>query len=102
MNIKFLYLYRDGGNYKNFNEVVFTNKMSRDIDEVREIIVSKLIDGTWLYANRWDLPDLHFSDYKYDPTIDVDWHEFEEIQITKELPTCDKDIEDLIKLLKHL
>ncbi len=102
MNIKFLYLYRDGGNYKNFHEVVFTNKMSRDIDEVREIIASKLIDGTWFYANKWDLPDLHFSEYKYDPTIDVDWHEFEEIELTEDLPTCNKDIEDLIYLMEQM
>jgi len=25
MNLKFAYLYRDGANYKNFNEVIFSN-----------------------------------------------------------------------------
>jgi hypothetical protein len=102
MNIKFSYLYRDGGNYKNFHEIVFTNNKNHAVEEIRRLIVSKLIDETWFYANKWNLPDLHFIEYKYDPSIDVDWHEFEGVDITEDAPTLNKDIEDLIPLLEGM
>ncbi len=100
MNFKFSYLYRDGSNYKNFREFVFTNKKSFEIDEIRRIITSKLIDDTWFYASRWGLPDLHFLEYQYDPNIDVDWHEFESIELTDEISDDNIDIELLLKKLK--
>ena len=99
MNIKFAYLYRDGGNYKNFREIVFTNNKNLEIDEIRRLISSKLIDDTWFYASKWGLPDLHFLDYQYDPNIDVDWHEFERIELTDEISGDNIDIEVLLKIL---
>ncbi|MBI5372859.1 MAG: hypothetical protein HZA79_12625 [Sphingobacteriales bacterium] len=101
MNIKLSYLYRDGSNYKNYNEIIFTNKKGLDINEIRGIIVSKLIDETWFYANQWDLPDLHFTEYKYDPSIDVDWHEFENIELTEDPATDKRGIEELIDLISR-
>jgi hypothetical protein len=74
--------------------------MKRDINELRELINSKLIDGTWFYANKWGLPDLHFTDYKYDPSIDVDWHEFENIELTDEISLPNVDIEVLLNQLQ--
>ena len=44
-NIKFSYLYRDAGNYKNYGEVIFANPDEMPIEEVEILIKSKLIYG---------------------------------------------------------
>jgi hypothetical protein len=81
-NIKFSYLYRDGGNYKTFTEVVFANPDNLSLSEIQAIIQSKLIDGTWFYADQWQLPEL-FPE-TFDITIDPTWHEFESVTFTPE------------------
>ena len=52
MNLKFSYLYRDGANYKNYNEVIFSNPNSRPVGEVDAIIKEGLIDRTWFVAKK--------------------------------------------------
>jgi hypothetical protein len=76
LNLKFCYQYRDGANYKNYNEVVFLNDTGRTIKEIEATIKRALIDGEWFIAVDWKLPDLHFIEYKWDSEIDHDWHEF--------------------------
>ena len=49
-NIKFNYLYRDGGNYKKFYSIIFDNNQSVSVDALETLIKSKLIDGEWFYA----------------------------------------------------
>lgn len=90
-NIKLCYLYRDSGNYKTFNSVVFTNKHALSLSYITTQIRRRLIDGTWFYAEQWGLPTLideHFS--IKDPT----WHEFESVDITTE--TSEMDISAFI------
>ncbi|HEK18845.1 MAG: hypothetical protein C0154_12715 [Mucilaginibacter sp.] len=90
-NIKLFYFYRDSGNYKTFNYVVFTNKRGLDIADIEMRIRQKLIYGTWFYADQWGLPTLieeHCS--IKDPT----WHEFESVDITTE--TSEMDISAFI------
>lgn len=76
-NIKFNYLYRDGGNYKNYGFVILSNPGNLALTEVEKLIRNKLIDGEWFYADEWGLPELFFEwvDFRDDPT----WHEFESI-----------------------
>lgn len=97
--LKLSYLYRDGSNYKNYNEVVFSNKKSLGVAEIRNLIQRNLIDEIWFYADQWRLPGLHFKDYQYDFNIDVDWHEFENIEVTNEPITDNRDIDDFIKII---
>lgn len=79
-NIKFSYLYRDSGNYKNYGYVVFANPENISLEQLEELIRSKLIYGEWLYANEWQLPDLFFDNF--DPYTDPTWHEFESVEYT--------------------
>lgn len=44
-NIKFNYLYRDGGNYKIWNNEVFPNPQSLTLTEIDNGIRNELIDG---------------------------------------------------------
>lgn len=87
MNLKFAYLYRDGANYKNYNEIIFFNPNSKPAKEIESIIKKVLIDETWFVAKDWDLPDMHFLQDPYDSEIDHSWHEFELIEETSELET---------------
>ena len=77
-NIKFNYLYRDSGNYKVFNSVIFKNDQSISLKELDELIKSKLIYDEWFYAEQWKMPEL-FNDY-FDFKTDPNWHEFESVE----------------------
>jgi hypothetical protein len=96
MNIKLIYLYRDGANYKNYNEVVFVNPNKKSKEEIETVIKNHLIDDTWFVALNWNLPDMHFKEFGYDPQIDHDWHEFESIEETVEVVTVETSIEDFL------
>ena len=99
MNIKFCYLYRDGGNYKNFKEIIFSNPNSINHLEIERLVREKLIDGKWFYCREWNVPDMHFTEFRYDSEIDVDWHEFEAIEETTEEITEENSIERFLLLV---
>ncbi|HEY6434960.1 MAG TPA: hypothetical protein VIY47_00085 [Ignavibacteriaceae bacterium] len=100
MNIKFSYLYRDGANYKQFNEIVFSNPSNLTVREIEMAIKEKLIDGQWFVAKDWELPDLHFKEYAWDSEIDHDWHEFNCTEETTEESTEIKSIKDFLNLIQ--
>jgi hypothetical protein len=83
-NIKFSYLYRDGGNYKRFGYVIFRYSVGVNLYELNKLVRSKLVDETWFYADRWKLPDLRFN--SWDNEMDHNFHEFESIEHTHEPP----------------
>jgi hypothetical protein len=82
MNIKFSYFYRDGGNYKKYDNVIFANPDNVDLSELEILIHSKLIDDTWFYADEWKLPELFFDTFHF--RVDPTWHEFESIKYADE------------------
>lgn len=88
-NICLRYLYRDGGNYKNYGTVVFANSLGRSLREVNDLLQSCLIDHLFFVASDWGVPDLHFSEYPYDEEIDHDWHEYEGVSTTTEEASAD-------------
>jgi hypothetical protein len=98
-NIKFSYLYRDGGNYKNYNSVYFANPDNIGLDEFRALIKSQLIDGTWFYHNKWQVPDLRPT--VFDCGIDPGWHEFESIAHTTEEPNTAVTLTQFIKTIEE-
>jgi hypothetical protein len=96
-NIKFHYLYRDGANYKNHSFVIFNNPTNIALAEVEKSIQQKLIEDTWFYADKWNLPDLHFG--TWDNKIDHTWHEFESIEFTAEIGNI--DISDFLSAIRN-
>lgn len=80
-NIKFNYLYRDGGNYKNFGSVILSNFNNVDITKVDHYIRHNLIDGEYFSAKNWNIPDLSFEIPNFD---DHEFHEFENVEITND------------------
>ena len=99
LNIKFSYIYRDSGNYKNFGSVVFNWDEQINIENLADLIRSKLIDGIWFYASQWHVPDLHFS--TWDDEIDHTFHEFEMLEYTEENPDALLSLSAFAELVKQ-
>ncbi|HWB65001.1 MAG TPA: hypothetical protein VG603_15895 [Chitinophagales bacterium] len=73
-NILLNYCYRDYGNWKNYNEVVFANPDNLGLEEIEKALRDKCMDEEWFLASRWGLKDLHFE--KWDDENDHPYHEF--------------------------
>ena len=99
LNIKFSYLYRDGGNYKQFNSVIFSNPNNRTLIEIDTSIKENLIEEQWFVAKHWNVPDMHFKEYAWNPSIDHDWHEFDCIVETNEEVTETLSIDEFVLLI---
>lgn len=97
MNIKFNYLYRDFSNYKNYNSIVLSNPNNFSINEIDKLIREYLIDGEYFEAEKIGIPSLFFEEKNED---DHEWHEFESLQVVKDLPYNELTIEDLLNKLK--
>lgn len=99
MNIRLSYLYRDYSNYKNFNEVIFSNSANALFEVINSVIQKRLIEGQWFYASEWQLPDLHFENWDIDD--DHFLHEFVSLEETIELTTAQIDISDFLEIVKN-
>ncbi|POZ53152.1 hypothetical protein [Methylovulum psychrotolerans] len=101
MNVKFEYLYRDAGNFKNWGEVIFSNQYNLKPDRLNLIAENLFIERRYFLANKIDIPDLHFKEYN--PQLDHDWHEFHNFSLTDETPNDLKhrNIGEFIDLLKN-
>lgn len=75
MNIRFSYLYRDAGNFKNFGEAIFSNPNETSLEDLSARVKLALLDEMYFDAYAVGLPELFFEDY--DDELDHDWHEFE-------------------------
>lgn len=98
MNIKFSYLYRDAANYKNYSEVVFSNKTALPFSIIKKEIEYFLIEGTHFYVDNWKLKDLHFN--TWDNEIDHTYHEYDTVELTEEDVTKG-DISDFLNNIRN-
>ena len=94
-NIKFNYLYRDSGNYKLFNSVIFTNPNKLDLKTIQGQITKSLIDGEFFCPREWNIPALEFD--TPDEELDHNWHEFESVEQTSESSEVMKKIDELLE-----
>jgi hypothetical protein len=100
MNIRFEYLYRDAGNFKNWGEVVFSNPNEVPADAAALMAEKVLIDHAYFVAGRAGVPDLHFSECNEE--LDHSWHEAHAFLSTDEQPTdaWTRNIEEFIESLR--
>jgi len=99
MNIQFSYCYRDYGNNKRFNSIIFSNPLNRTGAEVNSLIKKHLIEGELFYTKDWNLPDTRFDDW--DEELDHNLHEFEKVEETTIEPDSDFDLENLLKVISQ-
>jgi len=102
MNVRFEYLYRDAGNFKNWGEVVFANPRDISADHVAAIAEKALrIDALYFVAPELNVPDLHFAERN--EKLDHDWHEVHAFLVTDDAPTDPqgRNIEEFVALLQR-
>lgn len=99
MNIRFEYLYRCAGNYKNWGEVVFRNSAGESAESLETRLQDGLIDGEFFVAEQVGLPTLYFDEV--DSELDHGWHEFSSLRETDEPVTdqTDRDISEVVDCL---
>jgi len=94
-NIKFNYLYRDAGNYKIYDEIIFANQNSHSLQEIELIIRKNLIEGEFFIPEKWQIPRLDLGSYSSE--LDHDYHEFESLEFTDENQNANCDISYFLK-----
>lgn len=100
MNIRFEYLYRDAGNFKNWGEVVFSNPDHLSPEVITQMARAILIDQSFFVAEAAEVPDLHFSDH--DDELDHGWHEMHAFASTDEEPNDreQRNIQEFVESLR--
>ncbi len=98
MNLRLNYLYRDYGNSKARNNIVFRNIDSLSAEEAEKLARAVLIDEMYFVAKTAKLPELFFKEFTYDPDLDHDWHEFDSFEVTEDEITDEhcRDIRTLV------
>jgi hypothetical protein len=101
MNMRFEYLYRDSGNFKNWGEIIFSNPNKMSIDELVPMAGKVLIDQSYFYATKAKVPDLHFEEYN--EQLDHGWHEFHAFQVTDDIPNdpYKRSVDEFIESLRY-
>ncbi len=85
-NIRFNYLYRDGGNYKNRADVTFSNPDNLSVKLLTDRFRAAFDDNLFI-AHQVRIPEVfHFPDGVV--TLDDHcYHEFDSIEITEGIPS---------------
>ena len=83
--IKFNYLYRDGGNYKNWADVTFFNPDNLSVGMLSKGFVAAFDDNLFI-AHQVRVPEVFAFP---DGTVTEDdhcYHEFDSVEITEDIP----------------
>ena len=94
-NLRMNYRYRDAHYYKEFGAVVFSNPTQMTAEEATALLLPKLISEEFFVPDDWGLPRLHAS--PYNPTVDHEWHEFEDFEETHEEVTDGREIGEFME-----
>jgi len=86
-NVEFSYLYRDGGNYKKFGRIVFSNSEQIECDAIQKALTAEFLEEGLFIADQIRVPEvflfangqLSFDDHCY--------HEFDAVRATDEQPS---------------
>ncbi len=97
-NLKFNYLYRDAGNYKQFGFVIFSNPHDLTPEQATEKLLPNLIDEEFFDPLIVNIPLL--EKYDFDPELDHGWYEFELFCETGESPTESIIVDDFLTLFR--
>jgi hypothetical protein len=101
MNIEFRYMYRDMGNFKNFGEIVFGNRLNSDSEDIHNCITDILGPDLIIKASDLRIPDIFFQNFPYNPELDHEMHEYFGVSETDK-PTSDTEQRDIVDMLTEL
>jgi len=78
-NIKFNYLYRDAGNYKQYGSVILSNPDNLSLEKIEKQIRANLIDGEYFIPSKLNIPFI--NEFPYDAELDHEWYEFVGVEV---------------------
>ncbi|HRJ57998.1 MAG TPA: hypothetical protein PLV64_17030 [Anaerolineales bacterium] len=85
--MKFIYLYRDGANYKSLGEVTFNNPDKLPLDEINKRLSNAFLTDGLFVAHQVSIPEVFlFLNSKF-TEHDHCYHEFRSVEICDEPPT---------------
>lgn len=95
-NIKFIYLYRDGANFKSWGEVIFENPEQLALTEIERRLTNAFLPDKLFIANQISVPEkFMFLDGTF-TTHDHCYHEFDCVEVCNEKPTDRRSISDVL------
>jgi len=100
-NIKFNYLYRDGGNYKSWGEVIFPNSEQLTLDEINSRLIDAFLPDQLFIASQISVPEKFLFENGELTKYDHCFHEFDNVEICQEDPTDDLK-RSIAGFLKHV
>lgn len=101
MNVEFEYMYRDLGNFKNYNSVVFSNQYKLTVEEIHRRVSRILGNDPIFHASRAEVPEMFFQQFPYDSELDWPMHEYCGVSET-EMSVNDAKHRDIQELLSQL
>ena len=104
MNIEIEYCYRDFGNFKSYNSVIFGNLSNMPIGAVHENLLRLMGEDRTFVASKLSLPEMFFTDSPYDPDLDWEMHEYCAATETDTLinDALGRDIRELMSQMEQL
>ncbi|HKW65338.1 MAG TPA: hypothetical protein VJN89_22495 [Candidatus Acidoferrum sp.] len=85
-NAKFIYLHRDGSNYKKPGQVVFSNPDELSCDFVTEVLRKAFLQDGLFIAYQIRVPDSFLYAHGEANTDDHCYHEFESVESSSDSP----------------
>ncbi|MCB9113308.1 MAG: hypothetical protein H6634_18845 [Anaerolineales bacterium] len=103
-NVKFVYLYRDGANYKSWNDVIFTNPDHLTSEEIQEKLLSAFLPDKLFIAHQIFVPEQFLFLAGEFTQFDHCYHEFHAIEIVEEESTdsLNRSIKDFLKDVEQI
>jgi hypothetical protein len=103
-NVKFNYLYRDGSNYKSWEEVVFTNPDQLTLGEIETRLIDAFLPDKLFIASQVSIPEKFLFANGIFTKFDHCYHEFDSVEICEENPTDDlkRSINDFLKVIEQV
>jgi hypothetical protein len=98
-NIKFIYLYRDGANFKNWGEIVFANPENFELKEITKKLTTSFLPDKLFIASQVSIPEKFlFLNGKFTKS-DHCYHEFDCVETCEEKSndSLGRSISDLLR-----
>lgn len=86
-SIKFVYLYRDGANYKSWNDVIFENPDKLILNEIEGSLNISFLPDKLFIANQISVPEIFLFLEGSLTRFDHCYHEFDHVEICEERST---------------
>lgn len=85
--IRFVYLYRDGSNYKSWGEVIFGNIEKLSLEVIEKKLIAAFLPDKLFIANQISIPEKFLFLKEKFTKYDHCYHEFDSLEICDDSPT---------------